>query len=251
MASRTRLALIAVIVIALAIAAVTIARREEPPIFPNGVWRVGVDPGLPPLAFFADGQPVGMEIEIARAIAGRLGVSIRFHPLGYDGLYDALVADQVDSVIAGLRIDAGRGGQAIYTRPYLNAGLVLVTADRAIESMGDLPGRRLALGLGSAADAEARRWLRRVWPFAIQRYETAQIAVDAVRMGEADAALVDGLSARGYRAQHPTWQVNALVVTDDLYAIALHADRGRMREAIDGALAALQADGTIDAILNG
>src|SRR5690606_1029845 len=121
---------------------------------------------------------------------------------------------------------------------------------RDIQTMADLPNRSLAYEFGSEADAEARRWLRRVLPFESRPYELPEYALDAVRLGAADAALVDSVSARLYLRDHASWNADMHQVTDALYAIATQSRRPALSAAVNDALQAMLADGTLDAIIN-
>lgn len=220
-------------------------------LFPYGEMRIGVDASSPPFAVATADDLFGLEIDLGRALAAELGVPVRFVNMGYDGLYDSLRADQVDIVVAQLLYDPQLTASVRYTRPYYNAGLVLVSpAERALRAVADLPGRALAYEFGGEADAEARRWLRRVLPFDQRPYELPAYALDAVRLGQADAALVDATSARLYLRDHPGWQAALAPVTDSLYVIATRADRPALADRVDAALAALEANGRLAAMIN-
>ncbi len=174
-------------------------------IFPMAEIRVGVDASYPPFAVATADDLFGLEIDLARAIGARIGLPVRFVNLGFDGLFDALTTDQVDVLISALPIDMARIGAVHYTQPYFNAGLVLVSAGD-YTSMRDLPGHRLAYEYGSTAESEVRLWLRRVQPFDLLPLETPAAALDAVRSGAADAALVDAITARLYLRDHAAWE---------------------------------------------
>jgi rhodanese-related sulfurtransferase len=93
----------------------------------RGVLRIGSDLSYPPFGFVDErGQPAGLDVDLGRALAARLGLRAEFVNLGYDGLYDALYAGQVDVLISGLVIDPLRMDDFAYTQPYFNAGQVLV-----------------------------------------------------------------------------------------------------------------------------
>lgn len=224
---------------------------ERLPAFPYGELRIGVDASYPPFAVSApDGTLTGLDIELGNAIALHLNVPIRFVNMGIDGLYDSLKADQVDILISALTVDDWRLHDVRYTRPYFNAGLVLVSdANQHIESMPDLPGKSLAFEFGGLADAESRIWARRVAAFTTQPYELPAYALDAVRMGEADAALVDAVSLRLYLREHPEWLPVQHYITRRSMVIAVQFFRGTTFDAVDGALKDLLQNGTIDSIL--
>jgi ABC-type amino acid transport substrate-binding protein len=219
--------------------------------FPYGEFRVGVDASNPPFAVATSDDLYGLDIDLARALGERLDIPVRFVNLGYDGLYDALKVDQVDALISALLIDPAKREEVNYSLPYYNAGLVLVSdADSPFVDMSAMPGHSVAYEFGSNPDAEARRWLRRVLPFETRPYELNDYALDAVRLGEADAALVDGISARLYLREHPTWAAQYHHVTDVWYAVGVRKDRGLAWEAINHALAGLVEDGTVAAIID-
>ena len=122
---------------------------------------------------------------------------MRFVTLSFDSRYDALRTDHIDLLAVADAREAGREPEVLVTRPWFDAGLVLLSpAAQPLAAMSELAGRSLAFAYGSAADAEARRWRRRIAPFETQAYELPTHALDALRHGLADAALVDAIDAR-------------------------------------------------------
>jgi ABC-type amino acid transport substrate-binding protein len=224
-----------------------------PPIkelFPYGELRIGVDANYPPFAVATANDIFGLDIDLGKTLAERLAIPVRFVNMGYDGLYDAIKTDQVDLLISELLIDPARMGDVLYTVPYLNAGLTLVTAKgSSIHSMTDMSGHSLAYEFGSDADQTAHRWLRRIPPFSTQPYELPDYALDAARLKVADAALVDAVNAKLYLKKHPTWEAVYTYVTDTLYAMAVRIDRGKTWEAINLTLQGMIADGTVTKII--
>jgi polar amino acid transport system substrate-binding protein len=248
--------LIAIVITSAALAvistfAVSRLLQEQAPFLPYGELRVGVDTSYFPFAMLNDGEFSGIDAEIAQALAEQLGTSLRFVPLGFDGLYDALYTDQVDALISAIIPNPARRDRVNYSEPYFNAGLVLIAPDQSpIASMNDIAGRQLALAFGSTAQGEANRWLRRIPLFDILPYERPNYALDALRIGDSDAALVDQVSARLYQREHPDWKTRLSEVTVVPYAIATRADRGRLSAAIDAALEEMQTNGTLSAIFS-
>jgi polar amino acid transport system substrate-binding protein len=228
--------------------------RPGPPIrdiFPYGEMRIGVDASYAPFAVATAEELYGFDIDLGRALGERLGIPVRFINMGYDGLYDSLRIDQVDVLLSALLIDASRTNDVLYSIPYYNAGLVLVSSGATAFSMYEsLPGHALALEFGSDADLLARAWLRRIQPFSMQPYELPDFALDALRMGRADAALVDATSARLYLREHSDWNAGYVPVSDALYAAAVRIDRWSTWVAVNEALWSLLDDGTVQALLD-
>lgn len=220
-------------------------------IFPYGEIRIGVDASYPPFEVATADSLFGIDIDIGNALGAKLDIPVRFVNMGYDGLYDSLKVDQVDMLISALVIDYPRSGDVLYTVPYYNAGLVLVTPKtQPIITMEELSRHSLAFEFGSDANLLARAWLRRIDPFQLMPYETPEFALDAIRLGFSDAALVDATSTRLYLRQHEQFEVVQTPVTEVLFAIALSTQRGNTWRVVDQALKEMIDDKTIEAILN-
>jgi len=217
-------------------------------VLESGVLRVGMDASFPPFEYIdEEGSLVGFDVDLAREIAARLGAEAQFVAnLPYDGLYDALTAEQVDVVISALYVDPTRMADFIYSTSYFDAGQVLVVSEGTedIEGMEDLDGRTLAVEFGSEGDVVARTWERRLNALTVLPCDTAEEALDKVMAGEADAALVDHLSAlmQASRGLHVVGEP----VTEAPYAIAVRRKDRALLVAINDILSDLEAEGSLD-----
>ena len=248
----SRIQLVALITLLTLLLALAGCGPEDPAwarVQETGVLRVGMDAAYPPFeSLDENGQVVGFDVDMAREIGRRLGLEVQFVNIAYDGLYDALVTGQVDVLISAL-VPAYGTERARFSEPYFNAGDVLVVPPgSSIEEMRDLGGRTLAVEYGSGGDVEARKWERRVAALTVERYDTPASALDAVLAGEADAALVDGISARLAVGQHPDDLMLAEGVTETLFAIAVHEDSNILLREINTLVEEMSEDGTRDAL---
>ena len=247
----------------------------------TGVLRVGMDASFPPFeTIAADGTLVGFDVDLARELGRRLGpalpvpsaaegsevegIEVQFVAnLPYDGLYDALAVGRVDAVISALVVNPDRMADFVYSTPYFDAGQVLVVSENPdrfsetcqgyIEGMADLNGCTLAVEFGTQGDLEARKWARRLSGLTVVPCQTAADALAAVMAGEADAALVDHVSAlvviktlgvsenpKGYRLL-----IVGEPVVEEPYAVAMRRDSQHLLRAINETLAEMEADGTL------
>lgn len=227
--------------------------KARPPLlkysFPHGEIRIGVDASFPPFAV-DDGQSMyGLDIDLGNAIADEIGMPVRFINMGFDGLIDSVIADQVDMVISALRVDPTRMAEVRYTTHYYDAGLLLVTPSGSpITMMEFMKGYDIAYEFGSLADAEVREWEKRIGKMQHQPYELPQYALDAVRLDVSDAALVDATSYFLYMRDHPEWETQTRYVTHEVYAIAIRIDRLGTWKFVNQALNALKKSGELDRI---
>lgn len=213
------------------------------------LW-VGVDPSYPPFAQWTPEAIIGVEPDIAREIGQRLGVQAHILIMGYDGLYTSLYTGTVDMVISGLHVDSTQENWVHYTRPYYDAGQVLISrAGQPVQNMRQLDGKTVAVELASAGDLAAHQWERRLHKLNVTRFMLPDEAMQAVQAGKADAALVDTISARLYLKQHPDLIMASKTAVPDQYVIAMRQANFELTKAVDRILADMIADGTLDKII--
>ena len=222
----------------------TIAER-----FPTGVLRVGIDPSYPPFATHQPAGFAGFDVDLAEALATELGIPLQLVPLGYDGLYDALRTESIDLLLAGVHIDYRRSEDVIYSAPYWNAGLLLLSPlNDPLLGREELPARRIAYAYGSEADRYLWYAERELAPFQRAPYENAMVALRALQRGHADAALVEGIAGRLFLREHGSW-AKGVALSEELLAMAMRRDRPLIHEVIHTALAALKSTGRLQEIL--
>ena len=251
-----RSALITLLIFGLAALAAFLALRVEPApdkatAFPRGEIVVGVDASFPPFAN-DDGQTLaGLDIELATAIAIHIDLPLRFINIGYYGLYDALISGEVDLLISALQVDPARTDDVRYTRHYFDNGLLLASPiDEPLLNIESLAGRSIAFEIGSQADTELRKLEASDTRFERFPYELPQYALDAARVGIADAALVDATTLRLYKREFPDWKIERYALTHEVFAIAARIDRPDAWRLVDDALAALEESGRLATIID-
>ena len=247
--------LIALGLMALTIVASIAGRGRSPApevvdLFPGRVLRMGIEASPSPWLHLQDGEPAGLVIAMGQALADELELTPHFINVSLDSRFDALRLGIVDLLIVADARQTAMEADILSTRPWFNAGLVLVSLEeQPFHSMQEMAGRSLALALGSAADAEARRWQRRIAAFTTLPYELPKHALDALRFRVAHAALVNALDARLYLKQHDM-AVATRQVSDQHVAMALLSDPPARWQVIDRALGSLFEQGAVARLLD-
>ncbi len=218
----------------------------------SGVMRVGLDPSYPPFENMDDasGQLFGYDIDLAQEIGERLEVEVEFVVVGFDGLYDALRADKFDAIVSGLPYDPLLTQDVRYTTSYFNAGQMLVVREdeNGIESVDDLAHKSLAVELGSDGDLEGRQLTKRLEGLSLQPLPTPLDALWALKNGQADAALVDAISACHFIKYEGEVRLVGEPVVDGSYVIAVRYNSVALWSALNQVLQDMREDGTLDAL---
>lgn len=181
-------------------AAPALAGRIED-IRARGYVRIGVSLGGEPVGFRnASNEPVGYDVDVARQLAAKLGVPVRFSDVSSDARISMLRSKQLDLVVANVSITPQRARVVDFSIPYNLAGLRVIAQKSArIKSLADLNGKRVVVGRGTTADA----FLRQSAPQAIAIY-TDNFAPDGVLLlqqkradaGIEDSSLLDYLASK-------------------------------------------------------
>jgi polar amino acid transport system substrate-binding protein len=213
----------------------------------RGTLRVAVDLGFRPFADQIGGQPAGYDIDLARAVAAKLGLGVELVPTGYDALYDSLTSGRADLIASALPYAPEQGYRARFSSFYFDDGQVLVVPQGSpVTGAQDLAGLRLGVPLGSDADALARR-LATATPSITLRssYDTPGEALAALRAGQLDAALVDNVAALTATQASPGLRIAAALSSEPL-ALAVPARAFQLHAEVNRALAELRADGLFE-----
>ena len=241
----------------------TWARIQE-----TGVWRIGMDPSFPPFENLdtTTNEPVGLDVDLANALAARMGVRAEFVGIGFDQLMDAVVAHRVDSALSALPVAMERTQEMRFSEPYIEAGMVLAVPEgspltsalEAATGRGNAPlsdvapalaGQRVAVEWGSVGDSLARSLQTQLNGnlHLVLRNSTDE-ALSALAGGDADIAIVDAISLSLFGGTGARLVAVGQPLRSDPYAIVIPVDAPELLRRVNTALAALQADGTLAAI---
>ena len=119
-----------------------------------GVLVLGCDDTFTPMGFRdKDGKIVGFDIDLAQAVADKLGVKLETKAINWDTNVMELNSKNIDVIWNGFSITADRNKEVEYTKPYLNNQIMLVVrADSPIKTKADLAGKVVGYQVQSSAD---------------------------------------------------------------------------------------------------
>ncbi|GAA4556959.1 transporter substrate-binding domain-containing protein [Planotetraspora kaengkrachanensis] len=215
-----------------------------------GTLRVALTQANPPWNFLNGGDhPVGYDADVANELARRLKIGkVDFVGSDFASFVGGIRADRFDIVISGQTITAERRKQVDFSRPYaVNEVSVFVRKDDgAISGVKDLTGKRVAVSEGTTQAEFARTGI----PDAdVRTYKNATLGLTDLARGRADAALVSRFLG-GYLAQQKGLSVKPVGPTLQTEVLGMSFRKGSLpfKQAVDQAIDAMIADGTLSAI---
>ena len=221
----------------------------------NGKLTIATSPDYPPFENLENGQYVGLDIEIAKAVAKELGLEPEFKTLQFDAIIPAIAAGgQADIGISGFSVDPERAKEIDFTKSYyIDDQAVAVMKDSPITDANadaELNKEGVIIAVQSGTTGEA--YVQENYPKATaQAYGNSTDAFAAMQSGQANAvctnkAVVEAMLADAYKDA----KVVKSIATGEEYAIVVSKDNVALTAAINEALAKLTSDGTIEKLVN-
>lgn len=215
----------------------------------NVLKVICADLPAPPLFWKENGERLGYESDVARALAKQLGRECEFVYQNWSDFYPALNSHQGDILLCGQGISEYRKTLANFTEPYgIFDESVMVLKDSPIQSIADLDGKRVGAITNSMNMA-----LVETFPGAIPvsfdgvTDDVMGEMVQALRDGEVDA-FVDDDVALVPLANEEDLRIAYTAPTQNKWGIAVSKERPEWLTEVNAALQALKDDGTLEAI---
>lgn len=215
----------------------------------KGEMVLGLDVGFAPMGFYDEnGDIVGYDIDLAREVCARLGVTLRCQPIEWLLKKQELNMGAIDCIWNGMSINADREENMALSVPYLaNNQVLVVLGGSAFETMADLAGSRLGVQGGSSAEEALndtpafRDTLGQVVPF--DDYTVALMDLD---MGGVDTVLMDEVVANYYiNEKQADYRILSETLIPEAYAVGFRKGDTALRDKVNGILNDMAADGTL------
>lgn len=216
----------------------------------KGYFVVGLDATFAPMGFRGeDGKLVGMDIDLAREVASRMGVEARFKPCEWDGIIFDLRSNNIDMVWNGMTITPNRARQVLFSEPYLaNDQIVFTRADEGEYKIEDLAGKVVGVQLGSSGAEAVRKSSVANKIKDTKKYSTNVEALMDLEAGRLDAVVMDSVSGKYYNKQKNTLNASKANLTKESFGIAFRKNDKTLAQKINDTLEEMKKDGTFDKI---
>ena len=220
-----------------------------------GKLHMSTNAAFPPYEMTTDdGGFEGIDVEVADAIAKKLGLELVVDDMGFDAALLAVQNGQSDIAMAGITVKPDRQEVMDFTDSYTNAvQVIIVNEDSPIQSVDDLVNaemigcQRATTGYEyCAADPEDDGY----GADHVTAYETGALAVMDLVQGKVDAVVIDNEPAKAYVAQNPGLKILDTEFANEEYAIAVKKGNTALLDAVNAAMAELKADGTFQDIVD-
>ena len=220
-----------------------------------GKLTMSTNASFPPYEMVADdGSFEGIDIEVAGAIAEKLGLELQVDDMGFDAALQAAQNGKSDMVMAGVTVTEERQAVMDFSNSYANGvQVVIVKEDSPIQTLDDLANANMiGCQMGTTGYIYCSDTVENggYGEDHVTPYDDGAAAVQALMNGQVDAVVIDNMPAQSYVAANPGLKILDGEFTNEDYAIGVAKGNTALLDAINGALEELTADGTIQSIVD-
>ena len=239
---------IASLVLAVMFVLCGIAMAEE------ATLTMGTNVAFPPYEYYEGTEPVGIDVEIAKAIAEKLDMTLVVEDMDFNAVIPAVTEGKVDIGMAGITVTEERKASVNFTITYATATqVVIVTEDSDILSVDDLfaegADHTIGVQIGTTGDLYSTWDIEDAGLGKVDRYNTGADAVEALKTGKVDCVVIDCEPAKAFVAANEGLLILDTEYALEEYAIAVSLENEDLLEDINEALTELIEDGTVDTIV--
>ena len=213
----------------------------------ENVIKMATNAAFPPYEFKEGENFVGIDVEIAEAIAAEIGSKLEIVDMEFDSIITSVKEGETDFGMAGMTVTEERKLEVDFSSSYATGvQSVIVKADSDIASIDDLEGKKIGVQLGTTGDIYASDDYGKE---NVTQYGKGADAIIALNGGDVDAVIIDNEPAKAFVEANEGLKILDTEYAVEDYAIAIKKGNTELLDKVNGALEKLAADGTIDEII--
>ncbi len=214
----------------------------------EGVLTMATNAQFAPYEFYDGSEIVGIDAEIAKAVADKLGLELKIEDMEFNSIIGSVQSGKVDMGLAGMTVTEERKQSVNFTESYATGiQSIIVKEGSDIKSKEDLDGKKIGVQLSTTGDIYA------VGDYGaenVEEYNKGADAVQALITDKVDCVIIDNEPAKAFVADNEGLVILDTDYTTEEYAACLSKDNEALLNAVDGAIKELKEDGTIQSILD-
>ncbi|MCR5735960.1 MAG: basic amino acid ABC transporter substrate-binding protein [Lachnospiraceae bacterium] len=202
---------------------------------------------FPPYEFHDGDKIVGIDAEMAEAIAKELDMELVIEDMAFDSIIASVQTGKADVGIAGMTVTEDRLENVNFSTPYTESRqVVILKEDSDITSVDDLTGKTIGVQLGTTGDIFAED----IEGATLERYNKGMEAVQSLSQGKVDAVIIDMMPAKVFVEKNEGLKILDEDFAVEEYAICVAKDNTELLDKINTALSNLESSGELQKIID-
>ena len=204
---------------------------------------------FPPYEYKDGGEFVGIDVEVSKLIAQKLGTEVEILDIAFDSLIPTVMSDKADFAMAGMTVTEDRKENVDFTHTYQTAvQVVAVPVNSSIASVDDLSGKKIGVQQGTTGDIYCTGDFGES---AIERFPKIVDGFQAMKTGRIDACVVDDQVAKAIVAQDASsYKILDTAYAEEEYAIAVKKGNTDLLNKLNKVIDEIKSNGELKAIVD-
>jgi polar amino acid transport system substrate-binding protein len=212
---------------------------------------------FPPYEYKEGEEFAGIDVEIAKAIADKLGMELEIADIEFDSIITGVQTGKYDMGMAGMSVTDERKQSVDFSDSYATGiQAVIVKEGSEIKTADDLLAKDTSYKVGVQLSTTGDMYIGDDYKDAgkdeslITRFQSGNDAVTALASGKVDAVVIDNEPAKSYVASTKGLQILDSKYAEEDYAICFAKNNTELKDKVNAALKELIADGTVKGIID-
>jgi len=215
-------------------------------------YTVGTSAGFPPFEYVEDGEIVGFDMDLMKAIGEEMGFEVEFKDIAFDSLIPALKSGNIDVVAAGMTITEQREENVDFTNSYYSADQSIIVKEESGKDISVLYGDNdISVQTGTTGDLWVTEKLadKGILTGDIKRYDTFVLCVSDLVNGNVDAVVLDSPVAERFSEIRPV-EIVGIIVTGENYGLAVDEGNTELLDMLNEGLRKVDESGKMAEIID-
>lgn len=209
---------------------------------------MGTEAAFPPYEFVDDnGNIVGIDAEIAQAVADKLGMKLEIKSMDFDSLLSAVQSKSIDFALAGMTVTDERKLSVDFSDTYATGiQVIIVKEDSTIADVDGLEGKTIGVQKGTTGDLYCTDDFGQE---NVKQYDNGALAVAALKNGQVDCVVIDNEPAKNFVAANTGLKILDTEYAVEDYAAAFSKENTELKDSFNKALQEMKDDGSLAKII--
>ena len=205
-------------------------------------FRMITEATFPPYEFLRGQEIVGIDVEICRAVATKLGRPFKAETVDFDSVIPAVISGKADVGAAGITVTEDRKKNVDFSIPYVKTGIVVIyKKSNPFKNIEQLKGKKIGVQGGTTSETFVLEQLKQE----PERSKSPAEAVAALKSGRVEFVIADIDPAKNCVKGEADLALSDFITSEE-YAVAIRKGQPELLKAIDETITELKASGQLD-----
>lgn len=200
--------------------------------------------GFAPFEYYENNDIVGVDVEVAKEIANRMGKKLVIKDVAFDSIINEVKSGKADIGAAGISYTEERSKQVDFSNDYFTSKIVVIVKDNENEAdFKDLNNKTIAVQLGSTADTYVTNNYKNA---TITRQKKYLTAIEDLKNDKVECVVMDELPAKEILEKNSNLKILSNVLSTENYGMVVKKNNKELMNVVNEVIEELKSSGKID-----